>query len=225
MNHCRNQLTLYSGSPSSKIPAVRFSTLCVVVPVTGIKISSFCGYVAISGCNSMLQLTCLHFLKARPGRKPQVCRRKFSDICHTVEVLPVWIATLRFPVFRQSRSHLFTGTFWYWRGRKLCFCVRITTILTSDSFRCIESVTMTMCSGWLPITAFRFVRHLENVQCSYVSTFHFSAGSRTVHFIFHRQDNILSRISHTTHSVSYYSFSAPLRVGSWVGLSSEYTTQ
>ena len=52
-------------------------------------ISGFGGHIAIFSvwvCRLLFDVivTCWHFLRARRGQKRQVCRRKCSDICHTV---------------------------------------------------------------------------------------------------------------------------------------------
>ena len=72
--------------------------------------------------------------------------------------------TLLFPIVRQCCIYLWTLSLSFARSN-IFFRSRITVILTSDSFGCIyESVTMSRCSRWWPISTSGFVLHLENVQ-------------------------------------------------------------
>jgi len=64
-------------------------------------------------------VTCWHFLPARPGRKPQVCRQSCSDICHTVGDIST--SGLDGHVAISVVVAFICGHFlWVWRGRKLC---------------------------------------------------------------------------------------------------------
>jgi len=74
--------------------------------------------------------------RGRGGRKPQICRRNFSDICHTVEDVSTsgldgYIAIFGY----SSMSHLFVDTFFdFGVVDNFVYRDRITVILTSDSF-------------------------------------------------------------------------------------------
>jgi len=105
------------------------------------------------------------FLRRGRGRKPQICRRNFSDICHTVgdistSGLDGHIAIFGYPTV----SHLFVDTFLEFSVvDNFVYRPRITIILTSDSFSC-SSLWLWLCSRWRPVTTSGFVRHLETVQ-------------------------------------------------------------
>jgi len=80
------------------------------------------------------------FLSAGRGRKPQICRRNCSDICHTVGDISTsglggHIAICGYP----SMSHLFMDTFFeFGMVENFVYRARITVILTSDLFGCMS---------------------------------------------------------------------------------------
>ena len=77
------------------------------------------------------------FLRFGHGRKPQLCRRNFTDICHTVGGMSTSGLDGRI-------SHLFLDTFFeFGVVSNFVYRARITVILTSDSFGCM-SLSMTV---------------------------------------------------------------------------------
>jgi len=87
------------------------------------------------------------FLCCGRGRKPQICRRNFTDVCHIVGDISTsglngHIAISGYP----SMSHLFVDTLLEFGVvvDNFVYRARITVILTSDSFGCIviESVNV-----------------------------------------------------------------------------------
>ena len=80
------------------------------------------------------------FHRSERGRKPQVCRRNSSDICHTVgdiitSGLDGYVAISGYP----SMSHLFVDTFCeIGVVDNFVYRARITIILTSGSFGCMS---------------------------------------------------------------------------------------
>ena len=78
--------------------------------------------------------------RAGRGRKPQVCRRNCSDICHTVGYicttgLDGHVVISGYP----SMSHLFVDTFFeFGVVDNFVYRARITVILTSDLFGCMS---------------------------------------------------------------------------------------
>jgi len=103
------------------------------------------------------------FLCSGRGRKPQVCRRNCSDICHTVGDISTsgfdgHVAISGYP----SMSHLFVDIFFeFGEVDNFLYCARITVILQIYS---AVWVCDWLCSRWRSITTSGFVRHLENVQ-------------------------------------------------------------
>jgi len=85
-------------------------------------------------------VTCWHFLRARRGRKPQVCRLNCSDICHTVRDistsgLDVHVAISGCP----SMSHLFVDTFFeFCVIDNFVYCARATVILTLHMYSAVR---------------------------------------------------------------------------------------
>jgi len=80
------------------------------------------------------------FLRCERGRKPQICRRNFSDICHIVSDISTsgldgHIAISGYP----SMSHLFVDTFFeFGVVDNFVYRARNTLILTSDLFDCVS---------------------------------------------------------------------------------------
>ena len=86
-------------------------------------------------------VTCSYFLRARPGRNPQVSRRSCSNTCcHTVgdvgtSGLDGHITISGCP----SMSHLFVDTFFeFGMVENFVYRARITAILASDLFVCVS---------------------------------------------------------------------------------------
>jgi len=83
VGHCRNHLvTIYSGSPWSKIPDLPLEFRCYMLWFQWYNYFRFYRDFWLS---FDVIVTCWHFLRGRPGRKPGVRRRNCSDICHTIE--------------------------------------------------------------------------------------------------------------------------------------------
>ena len=88
---------------SRKSRTCRWNFDAICCSSSGIATSSFGGHIAISGCRSMLKTLVDTFCELAVVENPRFCRRNCSDICYIVSeiyVLPVWMATLLFPVVR-----------------------------------------------------------------------------------------------------------------------------
>jgi len=84
------------------------------------------------------------FRCAGRGRKPQVCHRHYSDICHSVGDINTsgfdgHVAISGYP----SMSHLLLDTFFgFGVVEKFVYRARITVILTSDLFGCMHDCAL-----------------------------------------------------------------------------------
>jgi len=79
---------------------------------SGITISGFGGYIATSGCRSMLQSLVGTFCQVAWPKTTQVCRRNCSDICHTVRNISTSDVDGHIAISGcSSMSHLFVDTF------------------------------------------------------------------------------------------------------------------
>jgi len=117
--------------------------------------------IAVSGCRSSSRSPgAVSSLWVR-GRKPHICRRNFSDICHTVGDISTSGLDGHIAISGYlSMSHLFVDTFFeFGVVYNFVYRARITVILTWDPFGCTS-----LCSRWRPIATSGFVCHLENVQ-------------------------------------------------------------
>jgi len=134
-----------------------FDSICC--SSSGITISGSGGHVAISSClrcySHLLILSASSSWSKTLGL-PWNC----NVICHNVG-LGGHVAIFRCP----SMSHLFLDTFFeFGVVINFVFRARINSNTYFRFIRLCESVTMTMCSRWWPITTSGFIRRLENVQ-------------------------------------------------------------